>query len=219
MSGSSLTRRKIVASAALLGAAGALGLPFVRPTLAGAALAAPAAASPPNDLFDDPDSPVAGNAHGAVTVVEFFDYRCPYCRLMEPRIRDLLAQDPSVRLVLKDWPIFGETSVYAAQVAVAARWQGKYLPVHDALFGLPRTMDKTAILDAVAKAGVDLTRLDHDLSQRRAEIDRILGRVDMEANALQLQGTPAFVVGHQLAPGSLSLEELKQLVAEAKTGN
>jgi protein-disulfide isomerase len=73
-----------------------------------------------------------------VTVVEFFDYRCPCCRIMEPRLHELLTEDPSVRLVLKDWPIFGGMSVYAAQVAIAAGWQGKYAPVHDALFTLPR---------------------------------------------------------------------------------
>jgi protein-disulfide isomerase len=75
---------------------------------------------------------VLGNPRGAVTVVEFFDYRCPYCRIMEPRLHELLTQDKSVRLVLKDWPIFGGVSVYAAQVAIAAGWQGKYAPVHDA---------------------------------------------------------------------------------------
>jgi protein-disulfide isomerase len=151
-----------------------------------------------------------------VTVVEFFDYRCPYCRIMEPRLRELVTQDKSVRLVLKDWPIFGGMSVYAAQAAIAAGWQGKYAPVHDALFTLPRTMDRDAVRIAARRAGVDLAQLDRDLSARGAEIDRILGKTDVEARTLQLQGTPGFVIGHSLVPGALSLEDLEHLVAQAK---
>jgi protein-disulfide isomerase len=154
-----------------------------------------------------------------VTVVEFFDYRCPYCRIMEPRLHELLTQDKSVRLVLKDWPIFGGVSVYAAQVAIAAGWQGKYAPVHDALFTLPRTMDRDAVRIAAQKAGVDLTQLDRDLSARGAEIDRILGKTDVEARTLQLQGTPGFVIGHSLVPGALLLDDLEHLVAQARTEN
>ena len=131
-----------------------------------------------DDLLHDPNSPVLGNPRGAVTVVEFFDYRCPNCRMMEPRLQELVTQDKSVRLVLKDWPIFGGMSVYAAQVAIAAGWQGKYAPVHGALFTLPRTMDRDAVRNAARKAGVDLAQLDRDLSARGAEIDRILGKPD-----------------------------------------
>jgi protein-disulfide isomerase len=186
------------------------------PGTVGAAAAANNASALAKDLFHDPDSPVAGNLDGTVAAVEFFDYRCPYCRIMEPRLQELLAQDKSVRLVLKDWPIFGGVSVYAAQVAIAAGWQGKYLPVHTALFGLPRTMDRDAVRDAARKVGVDLARLDRDLSGRSAEIERILGRTDVEARMLQLQGTPGFVIGRSLVPGALSLEDLEHLVAKAK---
>jgi protein-disulfide isomerase len=143
-------------------------------------------------------------------------YRCPYCRIMEPRLQELLARDQSVRLVLKDWPIFGGMSVYAAQVAIAAGWQGKYAPVHDALFALPRTMDRDAVRNVARKAGVDLAQLDRDLSVRGAEIDRILGKADAEARMLQLKGTPGFVIGHSLVPGALSLEGLEHLLAKAK---
>jgi protein-disulfide isomerase len=196
---------------------GAIGAAAVR----GASPIANAAASdgfsvPEDDLLHDPNSPALGNPGGAVTVVEFFDYRCPYCRIMESRLQELLAQDKSVRLVLKDWPIFGGTSVYAARVAIAASWQGKYAPVHDALFTLPGTMDRDAVRNAAQKAGVDLARLDRDLSARGGEIDRILGKTDAEARLLRLQGTPGFVIGHSLVPGALSLEDLEHLVAKAK---
>ena len=207
----------VVAGILLLGTMAAVGAAAIRgsDTVANAATSNNSPLTE-DDLFQDPNSPGLGNPKGAVTVVEFFDYRCPYCRIMEPRLQELLAQDQSVRLVLKDWPIFGGMSVYAAQVAIAAGWQGKYAPVHGALFTLPRTMDRDAVRNAARKAGVDLAQLDRDLSARSAEIDRILGKTDVEARTLQLQGTPGFVIGHNLVPGALSLDDLEHLVANAK---
>jgi protein-disulfide isomerase len=207
----------VLAGILLLGAMGAIGAAAVRSsnTLADAA-ASDSSSVRADALLHDPNSPALGNPRGAVTVVEFFDYRCPYCRIVEPRLRELVTQDKRVRLVPKDWPIFGGVSVYAAQVAIAAGWQGKYAPIHDALFTLPRTMDRDAVRIAAQKAGVDLTQLDRDLSARGAEIDRILGKTDVEARTLQLQGTPGFVIGHSLVPGALSLEDLEHLVVQAK---
>ncbi|GAJ30130.1 DSBA oxidoreductase [Acidomonas methanolica NBRC 104435] len=171
-----------------------------------------------DDLLQDKTSPVAGNPLGSVTIVEFFDYRCPYCRVMQQRLQALLAQDKSVRVVLKDWPIFGGVSVYAAEVAIASGWQGKYLPIHDALFTLPRQMDQAAIRRAAEQAGVDMAQLDRDLAQREGEIRQVLGKTDSEARMLEFQGTPAFVIGHHLIPGAVSLDDLAKLVTEAKAG-
>jgi protein-disulfide isomerase len=204
----------VLAGILLLGAIGAAAVRGPRPVANAAASDSSSVRA--DDLLHDPNSPVLGNPRGVLTIVEFFDYRCPYCRIMEPRLQELLAQDQSVRLVLKDWPIFGGMSVYAAQVAIAAGWQGKYAPVHGALFTLSRTMDRDAVRNAARKAGVDLAQLDRDLSARGAEIDRILGKTDVEARMLQLQGTPGFVIGHSLVPGALSLEDLEHLVAQAK---
>jgi protein-disulfide isomerase len=207
----------VLAGILLLGAIGANGSARVRgPSTVANPAASDSFSVRADDLLRDPNSPVLGNPRGAVTVVEFFDYRCPYCRIMEPRLQELVTQDKSVRLVLKDWPIFGDVSVYAAQVAIAAGWQGKHAPVHGALFTLPRTIDRDAVRNAARKAGVDLAQLDRDLSARSAEIDRILGKTDVEARTLQLQGTPGFVIGHSLVPGALSLDDLEHLVAKAK---
>jgi protein-disulfide isomerase len=207
----------VLAGILLLGAIGAIGAAAVRaPSTVANPAASDSSSVRADDLLHDPNSPVLGNPRCAVTGVEFFYYRFPYCRIMEPRLRELVTQDKSVRLVLKDWPIFGGMSVYAAQVAIAAGWQGKYAPVHDALFTLPRTMDRDAVRIAARRAGVDLAQLDRDLSARGAEIDRILGKTDVEARTLQLQGTPGFVIGHSLVPGALSLEDLEHLVAQAK---
>lgn len=171
-----------------------------------------------NDILNDPASPVLGNAKGKVTIIEFTDYRCPYCRVMQSRLDVLLRENREIRLVMKEWPIFGETSVYAAKVALAANWQGKYGAVHAALFALPRTMDKDAVREAAGKAGVDLARLDKDLAARGPEIAAMLARNDTAARLFQLQGTPGFVIGHDVYFGALSLERNRCSQATALSG-
>lgn len=169
-----------------------------------------------NDIITDPSSPVLGNPRGKVTIIEFTDYRCPYCRVMQSRLATLLRENKEIRLVMKEWPIFGEASVYAAKVALAANWQGKYGEVHNALFALPRAMDKDAVREAVGKAGVDLAQLDKDLAARGPEIAAMLARNDVAARLFQLQGTPGFVIGHDVYFGGLSLEQLRRYVKSAK---
>lgn len=169
-----------------------------------------------NDIITDPTSPVLGNAKGRVTIIEFTDYRCPNCRAMQQRMETLLRENRQVKLVMKEWPIFGEASVYAAKVALAANWQGKYGAAHAALFALPRTMDRDAVREAVGKAGVDLARLDKDLAGRDTEITAILARNDVAARMFQLQGTPGFVIGHDVYFGAMSLDDLRRRVKNAK---
>lgn len=169
-----------------------------------------------NDIITDPSSPVLGNPKGKVTIIEFTDYRCPYCRVMQSRLNALLRENKEIRLVIKEWPIFGEASVHAAKVVLAANWQGKYGAVHAALFALPRTMDKDAVREAAGKAGVDLVRLDKDLAARGPEIAAMLARNDVAARLFQLQGTPGFVIGHDVYFGALSLEQLRRYVKTAK---
>lgn len=179
---------------------------------------AAAAALPPELLRQvqaGPGVAVAGNPAGSVTVVEFFDYRCPYCRLMLPRLEALAASDKRVRLVFKDWPVFGGISVNAARIALAAGWQGKYLDAHKALFALPRFMDEASLRSAMSGARIDLARLDHDLNTRGAEIDVSLARTDSEARAIGFQGTPGLVIGTMVMPGALSEGDLRKLVNQA----
>jgi len=180
--------------------------------------AASAASLPPEiaeRIGSDPAAPVIGNPVGSVTVIEFFDYRCPYCRTMEPTLDALVAKDKRVRLVFKEWPIFGGASVTAARIALASSWQDKYAAVHQALFRLPRIMDEASIRQAAASAGVDLVRLDHDLATRGTEIDSALARVDGEARAIGFQGTPGFLVGSLVAPGAVPARELDTMVDRA----
>lgn len=179
--------------AILIIAVAAAGLVYEAAVQAPPIFAAAAAARITGDLAQrigsDPNTPVAGNTLGTVTVTEFFDYRCQYCRMMQPTLEALIARDKRVRLVFKEWPIFGEASVTAARVALASQWQGKYAPVHKALFGLLRTMDDAAIRKAAFGAGVDTAGLDSDLSARRIEIDASLADASAQAHAIGFQGT------------------------------
>jgi protein-disulfide isomerase len=167
-------------------------------------------------LLAAPGTDVAGAPNADVTIIEFFDYNCIYCKKLAPELQDLLAQDHTIAIVYKEWPILGEVSVYAARSAIAARWQKKYLIAHDALIHGPR-LAQAAQVDAILESvGVNLTTLRKDRITHSAEIDALLARNDTEAHALSLRGTPGIVVGRQLLPGIVELSDLKQLVENAR---
>ena len=109
-------------------------------------------------LERDPNAPVLGNVDGDVTIVEFFDYNCPYCKRVKPEIQALMAADPDIRLVCREWPILGEGSVFAARAALAARNQGKYEEFHWALMGLQGRAEEASILNAAVEIGLDADR-------------------------------------------------------------
>jgi len=167
-----------------------------------------------DEIFRDPASPVAGNPVGDVTLVEFFDYNCPYCRKVAPDLWALPGADPGLRLVFKEFAILGPTSEFAARVALAAQRQGKYLPVHQALMraGQPLTEDK--VFQAAAGAGADLARLKRDMAD--PSVDTELARTRERAETLGITGTPGFVVGDALIPGAVERDALQSAIAEAR---
>jgi protein-disulfide isomerase len=167
-----------------------------------------------NEVLNDPDSPVAGNPQGDVAIVEFFDYRCPYCKQMEPSLAQMLKDDPKLRIVYKELPILGPDSVVAAHAALAAHKQGKYEPFHNALMRTRGTLDEATVMKIAAEAGLDITRLKADM--RDPAIDQIIAKNLQLARALTITGTPGFVIGNQLVPGAVDLPTLKTLVAEAR---
>jgi protein-disulfide isomerase len=168
-------------------------------------------------LAQNPTVPAAGAKDADVTIVEFFDYNCPFCKKTAPELQKLLRTDPKVRILYKEWPIFGDVSEYAARSALAAHWQGKFLVAHEALIGAPNDLDETSQVDAVLKAaGVDLTQLSRDRSTHAAEITAILSRNSKEAASLGFRGTPGFVIGRQLVPLALTLPGLRQLTQTAR---
>jgi protein-disulfide isomerase len=164
-----------------------------------------------------PETPAAGGKDGDVTIIEFLDYNCPFCKKTAPELQKLLHADPRVRILYKEWPIFGAVSEYAARSALAANWQGKFLVAHNALISAPQDLDETSQVDSILKdAGVDLKRLAGDRQLHSADIDANLARNAAEARALGFRGTPGFLIGRQLVPRSLTLQQLQQLTANAR---
>lgn len=167
-----------------------------------------------NELVHDPNAPVLGNPRGDVTIVEFFDYRCPYCRQVEPWLQTLIKEDPGVRVVHKEYPILGPESVYAAYVALAAWKQGRHAQFHNAMMAKRGNLDQPIILEVAEAAGLDIGRIKDDMKNpeiaSEVELNMGIGR------ELRLTGTPAFVVGTVLVPGATDLETLRSMVSDAR---
>ncbi len=151
------------------------------------------------------------------TIVEFFDYNCPFCKKTAPELQKFLHTDAKVRVLYKEWPIFGDVSEYAARCALAAHWQGKFLVAHDTLIASPTDLDENSQVDTLLKkAGLDMTQLSHDRATHAAEITAILSRNSKEAASLGFKGTPAFIIGRQLIPQSLTVQTLQQFTQNAR---
>jgi len=183
--------------------------------------AAAAARSVLNDqrqlLENDPNAPVLGNPDGDVTVVEFFDYNCPFCKRAMPEVQALLDADPNVKVVYREWPVLGEGSVYAARAALAAREQGKYEEFHWALMGAKGRLEEARVLKIAADTGLDLDRLKADMNAPAVE-EHIAASMQL-AQALGFNGTPSFVIGDALVPGLVDFEQLQQYVDESRATN
>lgn len=168
-------------------------------------------------LLTDPASPVAGNPMGDVTIVEFFDYKCPYCKRVTPALAELLAADKGVRLVFKEFPILGESSVTAARAALAAQKQERYFEFHNALMAHRGDFDLAAI-ESIAKAtGLDFVKLQADM--KAPEVDQQLRDTHELALALGIRSTPTFIVGDEIVPGAISVEDMKALIADFRSGS
>jgi protein-disulfide isomerase len=203
-----LSRRRLLGS---LGVS-ALGL---------SALSVPALAESDDVLTEalvlrDPDIPVAGNAGGNISIVEYFDYQCPYCRKVEPELRQVVHEDGKVRLVWKDWPILGPMSVTAARMAQASKYQDKFVEAHDALIAINAKLTEPKIREALSGGGVDIDRLDRDLATNESAISTTLARNNDQATAFEFRGTPAFIVGKFRVPGVLTMAQFTQVIADAR---
>jgi len=164
-----------------------------------------------------PQTPAAGGGDADVTIVEFLDYNCPFCKKTAPELQKLLHADRRVRILYKEWPIFGDVSEYAARSALAANWQGKFLAAHNALIGAQDDLDEKSRVDSLLQGiGVDFKRLADDRIKHAAEIDAVLDRNAAEAKVLGLRGTPGFLIGRQLVPTALTLPRLLQLTSSAR---
>jgi protein-disulfide isomerase len=162
-------------------------------------------------------TPPAGAIEGDVTIIEYFDYNCPVCRHLEPELRRLLTADRKIRLVRKDWPVFGEASEYAAYCSYAAAREGRYPAAHDALISSHRDLDsKEDVKSVLRSSGFDVQRLDADILSHAKDYGEVLMRNQRETAALGLRGTPGLIVGHQLVTGSVDYAGLERLVARER---
>ena len=165
-------------------------------------------------LEQDPNSPNLGNPDGDVTVIEFFDYNCPYCRKAGQTVQELLASDANVRVIYREWPILGEDSVFASRAALAARAQGKYEEFHWALMNGEGRASEASILKLARHLGLDVEKLQADMTSPAVEAH--IAQSNALARTLGFTGTPAFIVGDRTAPGMLSTDEITAMVAEAR---
>ena len=188
-------------------------LAFGLPTIANAQQRPGISASVQKSILLEPGVPLLGPTSADVTVIEYFDYNCPFCKALAPVFHSFVEKDRTAAVLFKEWPVFGGVSVYAAQLALAANFQGKYLQAHDALMGAPRLAENSQVDSALAGAGIDMARLKRDLIAHQASIDGLLMRNDAEARALGLRGTPGILVGRKIVPDVSSLEALQSAVA------
>ncbi|MDP6573927.1 MAG: DsbA family protein [Rhodospirillales bacterium] len=177
-----------------------------------------ALASRQSELENDPATPFGGNIKGNVTVVEFFDYQCGYCKRVRPVVEELLRGDGNIRIVFKEFPILGAPSVIAARAALAAWKQdhGGYNKFHFALMATKGRLSEEKIMAVAAKSGLDVERLRRDMAA--PEIDEALQKNFRLAEDLGIRGTPAFVIGKRLVPGAIDLKAFQKLIAEARRG-
>lgn len=167
-------------------------------------------------LFADDQAPVLGNPQGDVTIVEFFDYNCGFCRRNLPAIEALIDNDPQLRVVLREWPILGEDSVAVSGVSLAAAKQGKYAEFHHKMMMRRGKGNAETALQVAAETGLDMTRLQHD--QNDPAIAAHLRGSLMLGRALEMVGTPTWVIGDRVIFGYLSQAELAEIIAEERGG-
>ena len=167
-------------------------------------------------IFPHPMTPVSGNPEGDVTLVEFFDYQCGYCKRALAPMKALLASDRKLRVVWKEFPILGPASRFAARAAMAAAKQGRYLDFHLAVMGAPGKPTEASVMATAKRLGIDVERLRRDMED--PAIRAYLDETNRLARELGITGTPAFVIGDTLVPGAVGGARLRELIAEARAG-
>ena len=168
------------------------------------------------DVFFDPDAPVLGNPKGDVTIVEFFDYQCPYCKKAHPDVKQVVREDGNIRYIMKDWPVFGDASVFASQAALGAVELGLYEAVNSALMATPGALTEEEVKKIIVGAGADLQKLGSAVTANFKKISGLLERNYNQALAFNFSGTPSFVIGNALYAGLLDKDTLRGAIRSAR---
>ena len=167
-------------------------------------------------LRGHPMTPVSGNKTGDVTVVEFFDYLCGYCKRSLASIVDLMNSDKNVRVVWKELPILGPASHFAARAAMAAKKQDKYFDFHVGMMGARGRLSESKVMSIAADVGLNVDRLREDMKD--AKIETYLDETLQLANSLGIRGTPALIIGNTLVRGAIDGSSMKQIIAKTRAG-
>jgi protein-disulfide isomerase len=167
-------------------------------------------------ILEDPIAPRVEPRGYDVTIIEYMDYQCPYCRASHGPLKQLLATDRKVRIIYRDWPIFGPASERAARLAIASQWQGKHAAFHDALMTTPQPLSEAKIRSAAKMSGVNWSHLGADLKAHSTDIEALLKRNADQAELLGLEGTPGFIIGNVQSFGGMSLAQLQEAVSKAR---
>lgn len=189
---------------------------FTIAALSGTASAQTVQGPTPDDVYRDPGNPVLGNPHGDVSIAEFFDFQCPYCKKDFPTVRKVAKEDGKVRIVMKDWPIFGPPSPYASHLALAAHTIGKYDAALDGLMATRAKLSKAEVQAALTGAGLDIDELERTYAAHKKTIDAVIDRNTGIANAFAFRGTPSYVIGRSIYFGVLSENDLKAAISKAR---
>ncbi len=171
-----------------------------------------------DEILNDPTSPVGGNIKGDVTVVEFFDYRCGYCKRVFPALQKLIKDDDKIRFVYKEFPILGPQSLFASRAALAA-WKldkEKYYQFHDAMMASKGNLTEAKTVKLATSVGLEEKALRAEMA--KPEISAIIQKNMALAKALNINGTPAFIIGDRVVPGAIDLETMQDLVKAARKG-
>lgn len=165
---------------------------------------------------EDPDAPRYAPPGYDFTIVEYMDYQCPYCRSANATLKQLLAKDKKVRVIFRDIPVFGPASEKAARVAIAAKYQNKYMAVHDALLQANRPLNDAKIEAAVKKAGANWSRVQSDLKRYSTDIDDLIERNLLQSEMLHYTGTPGWIFGDTLGYGAVKLTAIEAEIARQR---
>jgi len=167
-----------------------------------------------SDIFRSPGDHVVGNPDGDITVVEFMDYNCPFCKRALADVEKMIENDKNIRVVMKEFPILGESSTFASRAAIASRAQGKYWEFHLALMRKRGSATETSVFKAAEKVGLDVAKLRKDMDS--SEVTEIIERNYAIAQALNINGTPAFVIAENILAGAVGYDVLTSTVAKVR---
>jgi protein-disulfide isomerase len=166
------------------------------------------------EIYADAASPTAGNTSGDVTIVEFFDYQCGYCKGVVDRLMKTVKSDGKIKIVFKEFPILGPQSVFAARAALAAKKQGKYFEFHNAMMRMKGAVNQVSVFAVAKSVGIDTKQLAKGMGD--PAIEKALRANFALARTLRINGTPAFIIGNELVPGAVNQQMLESYIEAAR---